>query len=136
MNTLTKSDSRRRLSSGLKPVKKILTAGPSITAKEIGYVTDAVTNGWNENWSGYIDRFEKAFADYLGVKHALATSSCTGALHLALAGLDIKPGDEVIVPEITWIATASAACYLGAKPVMVDIEADTWCMDPAAVEKA
>jgi perosamine synthetase len=136
MNTLTKSESCWRLSSGLKPVKKILTAGPSITAKEISYVTDAVTNGWNENWSGYLDRFEKAFAEYLGVKHALATSSCTGALHLALAGLGIRPGDEVIVPEITWIATAAAVCYLGAKPVMVDVEPDTWCMDPAALEKA
>ncbi len=79
MSTLNKSVSKKRLSSGLKPVKKILTGGPSITEKEIAYVTDAVTHGWNENWSGYLDRFEKAFAEYLGVKHALATSSCTGA---------------------------------------------------------
>ena len=136
MNTLASTGSKKRLSSGLKPVKKILTAGPSITEKEISYVTDAVTHGWNENWSGYLDRFEKAFAEYLGVKHALATSSCTGALHLAMAGLKLKEGDEVIVPEMTWIATAAAACYCGAKPVMVDVEPDTWCMDPKSLEKA
>ncbi len=136
MSTLNKSVSKKRLSSGLRPVKKILTGGPSITEKEIAYVTDAVTHGWNENWSGYLDRFEKAFAEYLGVKHALATSSCTGALHLAMAGLRLKPGDEVILPELTWIASAAAGCYCGAKAVMVDVEPDTWCMDPKAVEKA
>lgn len=119
-----------------RPEKTILTAGPSITEKEISYVTDAVTNGWNQHWGDYINKFEKSFAEYVGTKHALATSSCTGALHLILAGLGIQPGDEVIVPEITWIATASAACYMGAKPVFVDVEPDTWCMDPVALEKA
>jgi perosamine synthetase len=119
-----------------RPEKTILTAGPSITEKEISYVTDAVTNGWNQHWGDYIAKFEKSFAEYVGTKHALATSSCTGALHLILASLGVKPGDEVIVPEITWIATASAACYMGAKPVFVDVEEDTWCMCPKALEKA
>jgi perosamine synthetase len=119
-----------------RPQSTILTAGPSITEREIGYVTDAVTNGWNQHWGDYIARFEKAFAEYVGVKHALSTSSCTGALHLILAGLGVKAGDEVIVPEITWIATASAACYLGAKPVFVDVEPDTWCMCPRSLERA
>jgi perosamine synthetase len=119
-----------------RPEKTILTAGPSITEKEISYVTDAVTNGWNQHWGDYIAKFEKAFAEYVGTKHALATSSCTGALHLILAALGLKEGDEVIVPEITWIATASAACYLGAKPVFVDVEEDTWCMCPRSLERA
>ena len=78
----------------------------------------------------YLQRFEKAFADYLGDRFALATSSCTGALHLALLGLGVGPGDEVLVPEITWIATASAVAYAGATPVFVDVDPDTWCMDP------
>src|SRR6185312_13118835 len=96
----------------------IRTAGPSITQREIDYVTDAVTNGWNANWNGYLNRFEHGFADYLGVRHALTTSCGTGALHLAFAALGIGPGDEVIVPDLTWVATASAVAYTGATPVM------------------
>jgi perosamine synthetase len=65
----------------------------------------------------------------LGAKHTLATSSCTGALQIALAALDIGPGDEVIVPEITWVATANAVRYVGATPVFADVEADSWCLD-------
>ena len=119
----------------MKP-KKILTAGPTISQREIDYVLDAVQNGWNENWSGYLARFEQAFASYLGVGHAMATSSCTGALHLALMALGVGPGDEVLVPEVTWIATASAVVYTGAKPVFVDIDPDTWCMDPDCVRRS
>lgn len=119
-----------------RPEKTTLTAGPSITEKEISYVTDAVTNGWNSHWGDYVAKFERTFAEYVGTRHALSTSSCTGALHLILAGLGVKPGDEVIVPEITWIATASAACYMGAKPVFVDVEEDTWCMCPKSLAKA
>jgi perosamine synthetase len=109
--------------------KTILTAGPSITQKEIEYVLDATQNGWNESWDGYLKRFEKGFARYLGTRFALSTSSCTGALHLALLALGVGPGDEVIVPEVTWVATASAVCYTGATPVLVDIDPDTWCID-------
>jgi perosamine synthetase len=114
----------------------ILTAGPSISAREISYVTDAVRHGWNHQWSGYLKRFEAEFADYLEVKHATATSSCTGALHLALAALGIGPGDEVIVPDLTWVATANAVAYVGATPVFVDVERDSWCMDPDSLEAA
>lgn len=108
----------------------ILTAGPSISAREAFYAWDAAREGWNQRWSFYLGRFERAFADYLGVKHALATSSCTGALHLALAALGIGPGDEVIVPDITWVATANAVLYVGATPVFADVEPDSWCLDP------
>ena len=113
----------------------ILTAGPSITEKEITYVTDAITNGHGEMCAYYIKKFEKSFAEYIGVQHALTTSSCTGALHLALVALGIGEGDEVIVPDMSWIATASAVVYTGATPVFVDILPDSWCIDPVEVKK-
>jgi perosamine synthetase len=112
----------------------ILTAGPSISGREAWYVLDAVRSGWNQKWSGYIDAFEKGFADYLGVAHALSTSCGTGALHIALLALDIGPGDEVIVPDLTWVATANPIVYAGATPVFADIDPDTWCLDPVSFE--
>lgn len=112
----------------------ILTAGPSISAREISYAADAARHGWNNQWNGYIKRFETSFSDYLGVKHSLTTSSCTGALHIALAALGIGAGDEVIVPDITWVATANAVVYVGATPVFADVDMDSWCMDPASFE--
>ncbi|AXK39028.1 bifunctional GNAT family N-acetyltransferase/PLP-dependent aspartate aminotransferase family protein [Crenobacter cavernae] len=114
--------------------KLILTAGPSISAKEVVYSFDAALNGWNSNWSKYLTTFEKKFAEYVGVKYALATSSCTGALQIALMALDIGPGDEVIVPDQTWVATANAVRYVGAIPVFADIELDTWNIDANSVE--
>jgi perosamine synthetase len=119
----------------MKP-KMILTAGPSITQKEIDYVHDAIAHGWNENWNGYLKRFEAGFASYVGTRHALSTSSCTGGLHLSLLGLGVSPGDEVIVPEISWVATASAVVYCGATPVFVDVEPDIWCMNPDRARQA
>ncbi|CAN5563856.1 N/A [soil metagenome] len=116
--------------------KTILTAGPSITEREIDYVLDAVTYGWNQNWNSYLVRFEQLFARAIGTRFAMSTSSCTGAMHLALLALGVGPGDEVIVPEITWVATASAVNYCGATPVFVDVDADTWCMDIESAERA
>ncbi|MHA1409549.1 MAG: DegT/DnrJ/EryC1/StrS family aminotransferase [Candidatus Odinarchaeia archaeon] len=116
--------------------KMILTAGPSITQKEIDYVVDAVKNGWNENWDSYLKRFEEAFASFIGVKYALATSSCTGAMHLALLALGIKDGDEVIIPDLAWVATANVVKYTGAEPVLVDVLEDTWCLNPESIKKA
>ena len=113
----------------------ILTAGPSISEKEVDLVMEAVTQGWNSRHSEFIKNFQTAFAEYLGVKYAMCTSSCTGALHLALAGLGLKPGDEVLVPENTWVASGVAPTYVGAKPVVVDLESDTWCMSPESLLK-
>lgn len=112
----------------------ILTAGPSITYKEIDYVIDSVKFGWNRNHSDYIKKFEAAVADYIGVSYACATSSCTGALHLGLLAMGVGPGDEVIVPDISWIATASAVTYTGAKPIFCDIDSQTWVMDLNKIE--
>jgi len=113
----------------------ILTAGPSVSAREGGYAYDAAMLGWNRNWSTYLTRFEQRFADYIGVKYAIATSSCTGALQIALMALDIGPGDEVIVPDLTWVATANAIRYVGAVPIFADIELDTWNLDVASIER-
>jgi perosamine synthetase len=109
--------------------KEILTAGPSISTKEISYVADAVSTGWNSRHSDYISQFENSFAEYVGSKYAMATSSCSGALHLALLALGIGPGDEVIVPDVTWVATASAVMYTGAKPVFADINTNDWTIN-------
>lgn len=112
----------------------ILTAGPSISAKEAVYSFNAASYGWNSNWSKYLSAFERQFAEYVGVKYALATSSCTGALQIALMALDIGPGDEVIVPDLTWVATANAVRYVGAVPVFADIELDSWNIDASSAE--
>jgi perosamine synthetase len=114
---------------------QILTAGPSISNRELVYVSDATTNGWNNHHSDYLNKFQSEFAEYVGAQYALATSSCTGALHLSLLALGVGPGDEVLVPEVTWVATASAVRYTGATPIFVDIDPATWCIDPNEIEK-
>jgi perosamine synthetase len=117
-------------------MRRIYYTKPSITELEIGYATDAAANGWGNRCYEYITRFEEDFRQHIGVKHAIATSSCTGALHMGLAALGIGPGDEVILADINWIATAAPIVYLGAKPVFVDILPDTWCINPQLAEKA
>ena len=109
---------------------------PSITELEVRYATDAAANGWGEHCYDYIVRFEEAFKAHLGVEYAIATSSCTGALHMGMAALDIGPGDEVIMADTNWIASAAPIVHLGATPVFVDILPDSWCLDPALVEQA
>jgi perosamine synthetase len=115
-------------------MERIPVAGPSITQKEIDYVTDAVTNAWYGNANLYHQRFEKAFADYLGVRHAIALPSCTSAIHLALLALGIKAGDEVVVPDITWIASAAPVSYVGATTVFADVDPRSWCLSVRGFE--
>ena len=118
----------------MKP--RILYTKPSITELEVSYATDAARNGWGDQCYAYINRFEELFRQHLGVHYAIATSSCTGALHMGMAALDIGPGDEVIMADTNWIATASPIVHLGAKPVFVDVLQDSWCLDPSKVEAA
>jgi len=120
---------------GYVPKETILTAGPFISSREVLYTNDAVRFGWNNQWSKYLSLFEKTFAEYIGVKYAIATSSGTGALHLALLSLGIGPGDEVIVPDLTWVATGQAVNYVGAVPIFADVQKETWCLDPVAFKK-
>jgi perosamine synthetase len=116
------------------PIERIPVAGPSITQKEIDYVTDAVTNAWYGNSNIYHERFEKAFADYVGRKYAIALPSCTSALHLSLLSLDLSAGDEVIVPDITWIASSAPINYVNARPVFADVDTKSWCLDAKSFE--
>jgi perosamine synthetase len=115
--------------------KRIPIAGPWITEKEVAYAAEAAADGWYERAGYYVQRFEEAFAKYLGVKHAMAVPHCTSAIHLSLAGLGIGPGDEVIVPDITWIASAAPTHYVGATPVFADIDETTWCISAESVRQ-
>jgi perosamine synthetase len=117
-------------------LSKIHYAKPSITEKEVRYATDAAANGWAEHCFDYIKKFTQSLKDYLKVPYVFTTSSCTGALHLALAAIEIGPGDEVIAPDITWVASVAPVMYVGATPVLVDVLPDTWCINPKSVEKA
>jgi perosamine synthetase len=115
---------------------RIYYTKPSITELEVSYATDAAANGWGDKCYEYINKFEDLFKQHLGVQYAIATSSCTGALHMGMAALGIGPGDEVIMADTNWIATASPIVNLGAKPVFVDILPDSWCIDPQKAEAA
>jgi len=114
----------------------IPVAGPSITEREAELAAEAARTAWYADHYKFNARFEAMFAEYIGTRHAVSLPHATAGLHLALAALGVGPGDEVIVPDVTWIASVAPVCYVGAEPVFVDIKADTWCMDPAAVEAA
>ena len=114
--------------------EKIHYTKPSITALEIAYVHDAIENGWGEKCYDYVHKFGDAFKQLVGANHAIPTSSCTGAIHIALLSAGVGSGDEVIVPDLTWIASASPVTYVDALPVTVDIKPDTWCIDPTKIE--
>lgn len=118
----------------MKP--RIQYTQPSISELEVQYVTDAARHGWGPRCYEYIERFEAAFRQHLGVKHAIATSSCTGALHMGLVALGVGTGDEVILADTNWIASVAPAVHLGATPVFVDICQDSWCLDAERVEAA
>jgi perosamine synthetase len=115
---------------------RIYYTKPSITELEVEYATDAARNGWGDRCYEYIHLFEEAFKSHLGVEYAIATSSCTGALHMGMAALGIGEGDEVIMADTNWIASAAPIVHLGAKPIFVDILPDSWCIDPDLAETA
>lgn len=108
---------------------------PLLDGREEKYVLDAVRSGWISSLGSYVTRFEQAFARFCGVQHAVSVSNGTVALHLALHALGVGPGDEVIVPSLTFVATANAVHYTGATPVFADVDPATWCIDPEDVER-
>jgi perosamine synthetase len=121
---------------GLGPAGRrfIPVAAPVLAGREKEYVADCMESGWISSGGKYVERFEAAFAEFCGVRHAVACCNGTVALHAALAALGVGPGDEVIVPTLTFVATANAVTYCGARPVFVDSEPATWNLDPALVE--
>jgi len=116
--------------------KKISFAGPMMGKKEEEYVLDAVRTGWYATYDKHTKKLEKTVCDYLGREYAIATHCCTQSLHLSCASLGLKKGDEVICTDFSWIATAYAILYTGATPVLVDIDPDSWCISPKAIEEA
>ena len=110
--------------------RELPVAAPALVGRELEYVTDCVESTWISSTGSYIERFERAFGDFCGVEHAISCCNGTVALHLALLGLGVNPGDEVIVPTLTYVASANAVRYCGAQPVLVDCEEETWNLDP------
>jgi len=108
---------------------------PFIGEKELEYVVDCIKTNWISSKGKYVEEFERKFAEYCGCKFGVSTTSGTTALHLALASLGIKKGDEVIVPAFTMISSVFAVVYCGAKPVLVDAEPETWNMDVNKIEE-
>lgn len=121
--------------TGVSPGKrKIHYAGPWVTDAEVAAVADAARHGFYENYRVHTSLLESRLREYLGVKHCLAVNSGTAAIHLGLASLGIGPGDEVILPDASCVATALAVAYTGARPVFADVEPSTWCLSPVSVE--
>lgn len=111
-------------------------AGPDVGPVELEFVTDAMVNGWyGKDAYTYVERFEREFAAYHGRKYGLMTPNCTTAVHLVLEGLGVSSGDEVIVPESTWVGSSAGITHTGADTVFADIDAQTWCVSAETVER-
>ncbi|MCX7973894.1 MAG: aminotransferase class I/II-fold pyridoxal phosphate-dependent enzyme, partial [Candidatus Aminicenantes bacterium] len=108
---------------------------PLIGDRELELVTDCLRRGWISSAGDYIEAFEKAWAKYCGREYGIAVSSGTAALQVALGCLGLKPGDEVILPDFTMFACAVAVVSTGARPVLVDAEPETWCLDVTKIEE-
>lgn len=118
----------------MSELPRIPVAAPSLIGREAEYVQECMTSTWISSIGRFIDEFEQGFADFCGVKHAVACNNGTTALHLALVALGVGPGDEVIVPTLTYIASANAVTYCGATPVFIDSDESTFNLDPAKLE--
>lgn len=118
-----------------KPKKMIPVAEPWIGKGEMDAVVDCLKTNWISSIGKYIPAFEKGFASFCQSRYGIATSNGTTALHLALLTIGLCQGDEVIVPTLTFIATANAASYIGAKPVFVDSDPNNWTIDPSRIEE-
>ena len=114
---------------------RIPVARPDLSGNEENYVLDAVRSSWISSTGKYINQFESEFGKLCGERRAIAVSNGTVALHLALLALDVRPGDEVIVPSLTYIATANAVRYVGGEPIFAEVDRETWCIDPADLEQ-
>lgn len=116
-------------------MKKISVAMPMFNGNEKKYLNECIDTGWISSAGKFVTQFEQKFAEFCGSKYALTCANGTVSLHLALVALGIGEGDEVIIPTLTYIATANTVKYCGATPVFVDSEEDTWNIDPAKIEE-
>jgi perosamine synthetase len=114
----------------------IPVAAADLSGNEETYVVDALRSSWISSSGAYINRFELEFAELCQTRCSVGVCNGTVALHLALLALDVRPGDEVIIPSLTYVATANACRYVGAEPVFVDVDPETWCIDPRKIEAA
>src|SRR3954471_1545522 len=112
----------------------LIFGSPQLLEEEIQEVIDTLRSGWIGT-GPKVAAFEEQFQQYIGTPHALAVHSCTAALHLSLVVIGIQPGDEVIVPSMTFAATANAVIHAGGKPVLADVNRHTMCLDPMEVER-
>ncbi len=119
--------------SSTRPAAFIPIYEPTLGAQEEAYLLDTIRSGWISSNGRYIKEFERLFADFCGVAHGISVSNGTTALHLILHALGIGPGDEVIVPALTFVASANTVHYTGATPIFADVDPETWTIDPAAV---
>lgn len=117
-------------------MRPIPVAAPDLSGNELEYVTQAVSSSWISSTGPFVDRFEAELAELCGTRTAVSVCNGTAALHLALVTLGLEAGDEVVVPSLTYVATANAVRYVGAEPTFADVDPLTWCLDPAAVEAA
>jgi perosamine synthetase len=117
-------------------IVRLPVAAPDLEGNEGRYVLDALRSSWISSSGPYLTRFEAEFAELCDTRHAIAVSNGTVALHLAMLALDLRPGDEVIVPSLTYIASVNAIRYVGATPVFVDVDPLTWCLDVDQVAAA
>jgi perosamine synthetase len=108
---------------------------PTLGAFEEELVLDALRSGWISSLGKYVGRFEQAFAAFCGVAEGISVANGTVALHLALHALGIGPGDEVIVPALTFVASANAVRYTGATPIFADVDPTTWTIEPCEIEQ-
>ena len=122
--------------SGTVLTSRLPIARPDLGGNEEDYVVAAVRSSWISSTGAFLARFEKEFAQLCGTRHAIAVSNGTVALQVALIALNVGPGDEVIVPSLTYIASVNVIRYVGATPVFVDVDPTSWCLDVRAVEAA
>ena len=108
---------------------------PQLNGNELNYVTECLQTGWISSQGAFVKKFEKNFAAYTASSSALAVSNGTVAIHLALAALNIGPGDEVILPDITFAASINAVIYCGATPVLADVDKETWTISVDEIRK-
>ena len=113
---------------GMKKNNLLNQQPQQLLRKEINLVYIAVKSGWGKNMNLYIDKFSSKFSSYVKKKYFLPTSHCTDAIHLALLSIGIKRGDEIIVPDLTWVASASPIVHAGAIPIFADIDKKSFCI--------